>query len=367
MISVFGSQIGAEELAEVTASLGAQWMGMGPKVKAFEKEFAAHLGAADFAMLDSGSNSLYTAITLLDLPGGSEVILPSFTWIACAHAVVLAGLKPIFCDVDVATMNVTAPLIAAKVSPRTSAVMVVHYAGLPVEMQPVLDLGLPVIEDAAHAACSVHRGRACGTIGDVGIYSFDAVKNLASPDGGGVVARDIKRVERARVLRYCGIGKSGFESSATKDRWWEYDVRAFFPRFLPNDISAAIALAQLRKLDALQERRRVIWNRYQEAFGDLAWLHRPVECPDGDRHSYFTYCVRIDGKSRDRLAKYLYDRGIYSTLRYHPLHMNPIYGATERLPTTERLNEQALSLPLHPRLSDGDVDQVIDGVRSFDA
>lgn len=231
MISVFGSKVGLEELEEIRSSLEQQWMGIGPKVKKFEEEFAKRLNLNGFAMLDSGSNSLYMAVKLLNLPHGSEVILPSFTWISCAHAVVLCNCVPVFCDVDLATHNITLQTIEPHINPNTRAIMVVHYAGKPVEMDPILDLGLPVIEDAAHAVDSWLNGKACGSIGTVGIYSFDAVKNLASPDGGGITAKDISLVERVRTMRYCGIGKSGFEASATKDRWWEYNIVDFSPRF----------------------------------------------------------------------------------------------------------------------------------------
>jgi dTDP-4-amino-4,6-dideoxygalactose transaminase len=365
IISVFGSSVGKEEIQEVASSIKAQWMGIGPKVRAFEREFAERLHLKDFAMLDSGSNSLHMAVSLLNLPPGSEVILPSFTWISCAHAVVLAGHTPVFCDVDLDTYNVTAATIEPYITKKTGAIMVVHYAGKPVRIDPILKFGLPVIEDAAHAVDSKIGDRYCGSIGTVGMYSFDAIKNLASPDGGGITANDSGVVERARVLRYCGIGKSGFEASVTKYRWWEYNIAEFFPRYLPNDISASIALAQLRKLDQLQKYRKELWERYQEEFAGISWLVRPADPETDEQHSYFTYCVRILGGNRDRFAHYLYDKGIYSTLRYHPLHLNPIYKSNAKLPASEQLNEEALSLPLHPRLSERDVNKILRTVKRF--
>lgn len=364
MISVFGSKVGAEELAEVRDSLERQWLGLGPKTAAFEKEFSARLGLPGTVLVNSGSNALYAAAVLLGLPPGSEVIVPSFTWVSCAHAVVLAGCRPVFCDVDLDTQNATAETIAPCLTPRTRAILVVHYAGKPVAMDPILKLGLPVIEDAAHAVDSRLDGRACGGIGDIGIYSFDAVKNLVMGEGGAVTARDPQRLERARLLRYCGIGKSGFEASThNKDRWWEYHIAAFFPKLLPSDVNAGIGLAQLRKLDALQAARKAIWDAYQRAFADLDWLRRPVDPAPNERHSYFTYVIRIP--HRDRSAKLLYERGIYTTLRYHPLHMNPIYESSARLPNTERLNEEALSIPLHPNLGAADVDKIVAEVRAL--
>lgn len=364
MISVFGSKVGQEELEEIRSSLEAQWMGIGPKVKAFEEAFGRRL-SQPFAMLDSGSNSIYMAMKLLDLPPGSEVILPSFTWIACAHSIVLAGHTPVFCDVDRDTQNVTAETIAQRITSGTRAVMVVHYAGKPVRMKPIVELRLPVIEDAAHAVDSQLCGIPCGAIGNIGIYSFDAVKNLATAEGGGLTAKDPEMVTRARLFRYCGIGKSGFEASANKDRWWEYEIVGFFPKMMPNDIMASIALAQLRKLSELQAYRKALWETYQEQFASLSWLVRPQDPAPDERHSYFTYFVRILGGRRDHFAKYLYSKGIYTTLRYHPLHMNPIYKSSVRLPVCEQLNEEGLNLPLHPNMNSADVEEVVSAVMAY--
>lgn len=365
MISVFGSKVGREELREVRSSMEQQWMGLGPKVRAFEGAFAKRLRLADFAMLDSGSNSLYMALRLLALPPGSEVIVPSFTWVACAHAIALCSCVPTFCDVDLRTYNVTAETVEPRITSRTGAIMVVHYAGKPVRMEPILAFGLPVIEDAAHAVDSKLGGRHCGSFGTIGVYSFDAVKNLATPDGGGVTARDPEVVARARALRYCGIGRSGFETSARRDRWWEPEILDIFPRLIPNDIVASIALAQLRKLDRLQARRRSIWIRYQREFSGLAWLVRPAEVEPDEQHSYFTYCIRVVDGRRDELARHLYERGIYTTLRYPPLHVNPIFRSGTKLEACERLGKEALCLPLHPNLSDEDLDRIVEAVRAF--
>jgi len=367
MINVFGSLVGKEELEEIRTSLEAQWMGIGPKTTAFEKGFAERLGLPGFVLLDSGSNSLHLAVKLLDLPPGSDVLVPSFTWIACAHAVVLSGHNPVFCDVDPDTHNITRETALAARTPKTRAIMVVHYAGLPVRVEEIAALGLPVIEDAAHAVDSKRKGVFCGGLGDVGIYSFDAIKNLAMGEGGGLTAKDPARLARAKQLRYCGIGKSGFEASANKDRWWEYTVTDFFPKMLPSDIAASIGLAQLRKLDGMQAYRKKIWELYQREFASVPWLIRPQDAPAEDTHSYFTYCIQVGGGKRDALAKFLYQEGIYTTLRYHPLHLNAIYGSKARLPVCERLNDEALSIPLHPGLKDADVEKIISSIKKFPA
>jgi aminotransferase len=365
VISVFGSKVGEEEIAQVAESIHNQWMGMGPKVKAFEERFRQRLGLDHFLLVDSGSNSLYLACVLLNLPPGSEVIVPSYTWIFCAHAVLLAGHRPVLADVDLDSANITVETILPRVGPRTAAIMVVHYAGLPVDLDPIRALGYPIVEDAAHAVDSLYHGRPCGGIGDVGVYSFDAVKNLAMGEGGGVTARDPAVMERARKLRYCGIGKSGFEaSSGGKRRWWEYEIADVFIKMNPSDIAAGIGLAQLDKLDAHQAYRKRIWDHYQSEFAGVPWVTRPLEAREGDRHSYFTYGVRVP--QRDELAQFLLDQDIYTTLRYHPLHMNPIYGQTDvHLPNCERLNDEALCLPLHPRLTEAEVEHIVAAVKSF--
>jgi dTDP-4-amino-4,6-dideoxygalactose transaminase len=366
MISVFGSLVGEEELAEVRTVLESQWMGIGQVTQRFEEEFAQRLGLPGFIMMSSGSDALYLAVRLLDLPQGAEVIVPSFTWVSCAHAVVLAGCVPVFCDVELETQNVSAETVAPCITPRTGAVMVVHYAGKPVDVPAIAALGLPVIEDCAHAVDSRLDGRPCGVLGDVGIYSFDAMKNLATPEGGGLTASSAELRERAMGLRYCGVAKSGFQASGARSTcWWEYDIAACYPKMIPNDVCAAIGLAQLRKLDANQRRRRAVWDHYQREFADLPWLSLPAEAGPQEQHSYFTYAVRVVSGERDALARYLYDRGIYTTLRFHPLHLNAVYGSHARLPMCERLNEEGLCLPLHPRLSDEDVSTVVETVRAF--
>lgn len=366
MISVFGSKVGREELEEIKTSIENQWLGIGPKTKKFEDEFAKRLWLPSFAMLNSGSNSLYMAVKLLDLPKGSEVIVPSFTWIACAHAIVLSGCKPVFCDVDLETQNMTIETIRRCVTKKTKAIMVVHYAGKPVnKMEEIIKLGIPVIEDAAHAVDSKIGDAYCGSMGDIGIFSFDAIKNLSIGEAGGITAKKQELIERARLLRYCGIGKSGFEASASKKRWWEYNVVDFFPKLIPDDIGASIGLAQLRKIDAHQAIRKNIWETYDKEFKGIDWLSIPRGPEKGEQHSYFTYCIRLRNGKRDEFARYLYENGIYTTLRFHPLHMNSIYKSRAKLPNCEELNETALNIPLHPGLSDSDVTYVIEKIKEF--
>lgn len=368
MISVFGSLVDEAEIRNVVECMRSQWMGFGKNVDIFEARYKEKFGLKTFAMVDSGSNALYMAVKLLDLPPGSEIILPSFTWVSCAQAILLAGHRPVFCDVDLRTMNIRRQDVEARITARTGAVMVVHYAGLAVDMDPIIALGYPIIEDAAHAVDSTYRGRPCGAIADIGIFSFDAVKNLTVGEGGGITARKPEAIERARMLRYCGIGKSGFDSAlssaGSKSRWWEYNIQEPFIKMLPTNLAASIGLAQLEKFDDLQRRRKQIWDTYQAELSAVGQLVSPVDAHNGDRHSYFTYCIRVP--RRDELAHDLLAKKIYTTLRYHPLHLNPLYGQTGlRLRNCEQLNEDALSIPIHPRLTDDQVGFVIESVRFF--
>ena len=369
MISVFGSDITNSEINAVTEVMKSQWSGFGKVVSDFESTYMQKYSLPNFAMVDSGSNALYMAVHLLDLPPESEVIVPSFTWVSCAQAVLLCGHRPVFCDVDIDTMNVTSKDIQAAITPKTKAIMIVHYAGLSVDMQPIIDLGLPIIEDAAHAINSTYNGTPCGIIGDIGIFSYDAVKNLTTGEGGGITSRNHNLIERAKTLRYCGIGKSGFESAAqqaqgSRSRWWEYNIQEPFIKMLPINIHAAIGLEQLKRIDSLQARRKEIWDFYQSSFHNHSNIQRPCEAKNGDSHSYFTYCIRVT--RRDELASHLLDKKIYTTLRYHPLHMNALYQQKDlHLPKCEQLNETALSIPLHPRLSNEEVNYIIEAILEF--
>lgn len=367
MISVFGSKVGKEEIANVSAVLESQWMGFGKKVTEFEEKFSKRLGLANFAMVDSGSNALFMAVSLLNLPPKSEIIIPTFTWVSCAQAILLAGHTPVFCDVELDTLNVSRETIEPCITKKTGAIMVVHFAGKPVDMDPILALGFPVIEDAAHAVDSTYKGKPCGGIAEVGIYSFDAVKNLTTGEGGGIATRSKEMIDRAKILRYCGIGKSGFEAAAAtageKNRWWEYNIKEPFIKMLPTNIAAAIGLAQLEKIDDLQAFRKKVWDIYQKEFEDVSWIIRPVEPEEYEKHSYFTYVIRVP--NRDKLARYLFEADIYTTLRYHPLHLNPLYQSKAVLKNSEILNNDSLSIPLHPNLTLEQVDLIVDTIKKF--
>jgi dTDP-4-amino-4,6-dideoxygalactose transaminase len=367
MIKVFGSYSGPEEARLVKACLDRQWLGEGPFVAEFERAFSQRNRLPGLVMVDSCSNGLYLACKLLELPPDSEIIVPTFTWVGCAQAVLLAGHRPVFADVEYDTGNVSARLVADAAGPKTAAIMVVHYAGLPVDLVPLKEFGLPIIEDAAHAVDSRYQGGACGGHGLIGVYSFDSMKNLAIGEAGGLTSTSPELLRRARALKNSGVARSGFgqaqRGGLRPGRWWEHEVSDVFIKATTTDVAAAIGLAQLGKLCQLQQRRAEIWRIYQETLKDLPWLETPAEARPGDRHSYFTYLVRTE--LRDQLASDLLAKGIYTTLRFSPLHLIPFFACRRDLPNAERLAETALNLPLHPGLSMDDLGRIIEALREF--
>jgi dTDP-4-amino-4,6-dideoxygalactose transaminase len=355
MINVFGSCVGKEELEEITTSINNQWLGIGKKVAKLEELFGDRLGQK-FILVDNCSNGLYMAVRLLDLPKGSEVIVPANTWVSCATAVVLNGLIPVFADCDWHTLNVTKDTIENVITENTKAIMIVHYSGYPVDVESLKCFGLPIIEDTAHAVNSKIGDKYCGTLGDIGVFSFDSMKNIACGELGGMTCKDEGLMDRAVRSRYCGLSKSGLQASTEKARWWEYELNGYCIKQLPNDIMASIGLAQFKKLVYLQEIRKSIWDRYQSEFGAY-----PV--PSNMQHSYFTFFIRH--KKRDELARYLLNNGIYTTCRYQPLHKLFKEFYRKELPVAEEFGETGLNLPLHPNMSQDNVEYIVKKVKEF--
>lgn len=366
MISVFGSKYTKDDIDGVVKCLRNNWTGIGDNVSKFESAFKTRLNTSNFLMVDSCSNAIYLAIKALNLPPRSEVILPSFTWVSCAQSILMNNLVPVFCDVDLYSQNITAEFISEKITKKTSAIMVVHYAGKPVEMKPILDLGFPVIEDAAHAVDSKIGNKYCGTFGNIGVWSFDSVKNIAVGEGGGIFFKNNELAEDARTIRYCGIGFSGFKASQSgkKNRWWEYEIKQPFIKMLPSDIEGSLGLSQLKNLSKNQGRRKKIWNYYQDSFYNTGIII-PQNERQNETHSYFTYLIQVSTKKRDALARHLLKNNIYTTLRYHPLHLNKIYGCKYGLKNCEILNETGLNIPLHQNLSDDDVNLVSETIKKY--
>ncbi|GAA1458397.1 DegT/DnrJ/EryC1/StrS family aminotransferase [Nocardiopsis exhalans] len=367
MINVFQPALGPDELAAVTSVFEDSWPGLGERTTAFEAAFAEHLGVDPRTVLfvNSATAGLFLAVEILGLGPGDEVVLPSVSFVGAANAVCAAGARAVFCDVDPRTLNPTVEDVERALTDRTRAVMLLHYGGQPGDVERIAAMcearGVRLVEDAACAVASRVGERACGTFGDIAVWSFDAMKVLSTGDGGMVVVRDPDAADRARRLAYHGLRhQSGLSASrSVSRRWWELDVEAFGRRVVGNDLTAAIGLVQLRRLPRFVARRREIASFYDRALSGVEGLEGPPPVPEGHTSSHYFHWVRLDPGERDRVAADLLERGVYTTFRYAPLHRVPAYGAQGvRLPGAEEAAERTLLLPQHQGLSDGDVKHV---------
>lgn len=372
-IPVFSNSTGQEELDAVTSVLKSRWLGKGPQCDAFEAEMAARLQTDGFLLTNSGTASIFLAIHSLGLVPGDEVIIASVNFVSCATAVLETGATPVFADVDPHTLNIRPEEITRLKTDRTQAVLLLHYGGHPAEMDAIRAAAgedVLLIEDAAVAFPANYKGIPCGTVGDIGIYSFNAVKALAMGDGGGLTYRDTALFAKAKSLRYLGLAdstRSGLDALTENqaNRWWEFQVQDLAGRHISNDILAAIGREQLKKVDGFIARRKAVWALYQQGLQDTLGLTLPPEPLEGCESAYFMYWVQT--ARRDALAKWLTDNGVYCTFRYFPLHLIERFSPKISLPGADHANETTLNIPLHQNMSDDDVARVIDLVRQFHA
>ena len=371
MINVFQPTLGAEELAAVQSVFASNWIGKGRLTDQFETSFAAHLGtdAALMRAISCATEGLFQAMALLDIGAGDEVILPTISFVGAGNAVAACGARPVFCDVDPRTLNPTAEMIAAQISPRTKAVIILQYGGVPGDMDALCDLtaahNIALIEDCACGVASRWQEQACGTFGDIAIWSFDAMKILVTGDGGMLRCRLPQMAERAEKLLYLGLLTTSGYDSAAESRWWEFDVDSPSRRATMNDMMSAIGLEQLRKLPRFIARRQTVHQFYDEALAAESWLQRPPPIPQAADSSYYFYWVQTKAALRDKLATFLREKGIYTTFRYHPLHRVPFYGSEGALPNAEKAADCTLCLPQHQALSDADLETVVTAVKDF--
>ncbi|ONI92329.1 glutamine--scyllo-inositol aminotransferase [Saccharothrix sp. ALI-22-I] len=370
MINLHQPDLGQAELAAVAEVFADSWAGHGPRTQAFEAKFAEHLGvdADHLVFLNSATAALFLSCELLGLTAGDEVVLPSNSFVAAANAIVRNGGQPVFCDVDPRTLNPTPEDVAKVLTRRTKAVVVLHYGGAPGEVAGISELcrerGVVLVEDAACAVSSDVNGRACGTFGDLGVWSFDAMKILVTADGGMLYARNLEHARRARRLAYHGLEKaSGFAAARESARWWEVDLQETGHRFIGNDLAAALGTVQLRRLPDFVHRRRAIAAQYDQLLSGVPGVTLPPALPDGHVSSHYFYWVRVDAEIRNQVAVQLLERGVFTSFRYPPLHKVPLYRSNAILPATEHASRSTLLLPLHQGLDDHEVRTVADEFR----
>lgn len=373
--------IGDTEIAAVVDVLKSGWITTGQKAAEFEKRFEALLGDGTIALaVNSATAGLHLALEAIGIGPGDEVIIPSLTFTATAEVIRYLGGNPVLVDVDIDTLNIDPAQIRAAISPRTRAIMPVHYAGLPANMTQILAIaaehGLRVVEDAAHALPAAHRGQLVGALAsDVTVFSFYANKTMTTGEGGMVVTRDADLAKRMRVMRLHGIDRDAFDRFRSKVPAWYYEVIAPGFKYNLTDIAAAMGLAQLDRLDGFQQRRVELADRYREALADLP-LILPAWGTDGDKHAWHLFVLRLNdearshGLSRDGLIDHLSQAGIGTSVHYVPLHRQPYWRDSldtraESFPVTEDAYQAMLSIPLFTAMTDDDQQHIIDSLTSY--
>ncbi|MDH5512090.1 MAG: DegT/DnrJ/EryC1/StrS family aminotransferase [Gammaproteobacteria bacterium] len=376
---VFGQPlIEQSEIDEVTDSLRKAWLGTGPKVARFEADFATYKGVKEShaAAVNSCTAALHISLIAAGIGPGDEVITTALTFCATVNAIIHSGATPVLADVNPVTMNIDPDDVERKITPRTKAVLPVHFAGRPCDMQAIMALAarhkLKVIEDCAHAIETEYRGVKAGTFGDFGCFSFYVTKNVITGEGGMILARESKDIERVKVLALHGMSKDAWRRFSDAG-YKHYQVVECGFKYNMMDLQAAIGIHQLARVAKCWQRRQEVWSQYQRAFSGL-----PVVCPaepePQTRHAYHLYTLLINGKDagieRDRFLDAMTAQRIgvgvhYLSIAEHPYYQQRYGWKPEHNPHAMRLGRQTVSLPLSANLTDADVEDVIQAVREI--
>jgi len=372
---VFGAPyIGEEERAEVLACLDSGWIGSGPRASQLEREFSAYVGAKHAVALNSATAALFLALKSLKLSPGAEVIAPSMTFCATVNAIVHAGFKPVLVDCDRDTMNMDPAALRGALTPKTEAVLPVHFAGRPCEMKDIMTIvdekKLALVEDCAHAVESTYEGKHCGTFGDFGAFSFYVTKNMSTAEGGMLISRKADDGDALRCKALHGLSKDAW-NRFSDEGYVHYAVHEPGFKFNLTDLAASLGLHQLRRLDRAHAYREKLWTFYMRELADLP-LTLPAPIPDNMRHAYhlFTCCVD-DTKTRirrDDVITGLHRLNIGSGVHYIPVHAHPYYRETlavsdENLPNASYIGERTFSIPLSMAVTQEDAADVVAALR----
>ncbi|HXG61195.1 MAG TPA: aminotransferase class I/II-fold pyridoxal phosphate-dependent enzyme [Planctomycetota bacterium] len=356
--------LGEEEICEVVECLRSGWITSGPRVERFEQEFARRIGAPHAVAFSSGTAALHAAYWLLDLKPGDEVICPSLTWPSTATMARVLGARIVFADIDPETLQIDPADVARRRTNRTRAVVAVHFAGAPADLDALREAagpGVALVEDAAHAVGTEYRGLPVGARPGLSVFSFHPIKNITTGEGGMLVTHDADQARRARLFRFHGISRDAWKAYGAGAAL-RYD--ALLPGFKYNltDLAAGIGLRQLEKLDRFLSRRRAIAERYREGLADLPGLTLPRDPSYPHRHARHLFPVLVE--RRDRFLDRMRQENIGCGLHFEPVHRLTLYRSeAPSLPCAEAVGERIVSLPLFPEMSDGDVEDVIAAVR----
>ncbi len=369
--------IGEEEIAEVVDSMRSGWLTTGPKTKAFEHDFADYIGGGVEAMaVSSATAGLHLALEACGIRAGDEVITSVYTFTSTAEVIRYLGADPVFADIDERTLNISPESIEKAITPKTKAIMPVHVGGRPCDMDAILAIakkhGLKVVEDAAHAFPVRYKGRMIGALdSDAAVYSFYATKTITTGEGGMVVTKNKDMVKRIKTMRLHGIDRDAYDRYTSEKPAWYYEIVAPGYKYNMSDIMASMGIHQLKKAERMKARRREIAMRYTEALQRLPLTlpYLPAEDEDNAWHLYPVHIRKDAPVMRDEFIKQMsFSAKIGCSVHFIPLHLQPYYrdkyGLTPQMfPCATEAFESEVSLPIYPKMTDEDVEYVIEQIR----
>ena len=363
-----------EDIQGVVEVLKSGWITTGPKCQAFEKAFAEYVGAPYACAVTSATAGLHCALLALNLKPGDEVITSSMTWVSTVNMIEILGGRPVFADIDRSTLMISAKEIEPLITPKTRMIIPIHYAGAPVDIDPIRDLAqrrnLILIEDAAHAAGTEYKGRRIGKLG-TSIFSFHPIKNITTGEGGMVCTDDASLMDRVRRLKFHGLAKDAWDRYTKKGSGIMEVIEPGF-KYNFTDIQASLGLTQLKKLDAFNQRRAELAAMYDGLFKDMPEISHLMAPAYPHLHTHHLYIVMLDteraGMTRDQFVQGLKDRNIGTGIHFRAAHLHAYYQQTGRypigsLPNTEWVSDRLCSIPLFPSMTERDVHDVVNAIK----
>ncbi|MBX9790223.1 MAG: DegT/DnrJ/EryC1/StrS family aminotransferase [Pirellulales bacterium] len=374
----FVPDIGEAEIAAVVDVLRSGWLTTGAKTKEFERLFAERIGVKHAVAVNSATAALHLALEAIDIRPGDEVIVPTMTFASTAEVVAYLGAKPVLVDCVADTLCVDPAAVVAAITPRTKAIMPVHYAGQACDMEPLLATvrkhGIRVVEDAAHALPAAYRGQTIGTLGDVTCFSFYANKTITTGEGGMLVTADDALADRARIMSLHGISRDAWKRFTAEGSWYYEILRPGF-KYNLTDIAAALGVVQLSRCDEFWKQRSALALRYNELLADVPELTRPTT-RDDVTHAWHLYVVKLNLDrlriNRNQFIDELKKRRIGHSVHYTPLHMHPYYREAYGyqpgdLPVARAVYERIVSLPLFSKMTHAEQDRVVRAIKDIAA
>jgi perosamine synthetase len=373
-VRLFKPSIGQEELDNIQEVFKRSWLGLGPKVVEFEEAWTKYIGSAASVAVNSGTAALHLAVAAFGFKPGAKVLVTGLTFVSSATCILYNGLVPVFVDVDPETLSMSIPDMEHKLTKDSVAIIVVHFGGHPARMDDIVAFAkthdLKVVEDCAHCAGGEYLGRKLGTWGDIGCFSFEEKKSMTTGDGGMIISDDADLIQPLRAQRWVGIDKdtwrraAGYTQAGADDqRHWYYQVAVLGFKYNMNDLAAAIGLAQLKKLDSMNRRRRELIRRYLDGLGDLDGS-KPLLPYQLDSSSYWLFGIRYHG--RDDLILHLKRDGIATGVHYMPLQEHPLFAPYRNTtPVIDQVWPTMLTLPLFVDMTDAEVDYVVRSIGDY--